>query len=91
MNCRRQALQFFLDLAVVVVVQIFYKFLLEVFHGTEFLQIQQLTFEQTEEIFNHSIVQAGSFAAHALPNALFAKHPPVLLVLILPALIGMKN
>ena len=48
MNCRRQALQFCLDPAVVVVIQICNEFLLEVFHGTELLQIQQLTFEQPE-------------------------------------------
>ena len=51
MNCRRQALQFCLDPAVVVVIQICNEFLLEVFHGVELLQIQQLTFEQPEEIF----------------------------------------
>ena len=49
MNCRRQALQFCLDPAVVVVIQICNEFLLEVLHGTELLQIQQLTFEQPDE------------------------------------------
>ena len=47
MNCRRQALQFCLDSVVVVVIQICNEFLLEVFHGAELLQIQQLTFEQS--------------------------------------------
>ena len=78
MNCRRQALSLCLDPAVVVVIQIFDQFLLEVFHGLELLQIQQLTFEQPEEIFYHSIVQAVSLAAHALPDTLFPKHPLIL-------------
>ena len=62
MNCRRQALQFCLDSVVVVVIQIFDQFLLEVLHGLEFLQIQQLTFEQPKEIFYHGVVPAGIFA-----------------------------
>ena len=62
MNCRRQALQFCLDPAVVVVIQIFDQFLLEVLHGLELLQIQQLTFEQPKEIFYHGVVPAGIFA-----------------------------
>ena len=48
-NCRRQALQFCLDPAVVVVIQICNEFQLEVFHGAELLQIQQLTFEQPKK------------------------------------------
>ena len=62
MNCRRQALSLCLDPAVVVVIQIFDQFLLEVLHGLELLQIQQLTFEQSEEIFYHGVVPAGIFA-----------------------------
>ena len=61
------------------------------FHGAELLQIQQLTFEQPEEIFYHSIVQTVSLAAHALSDPLLAKHPLVLLVLILPTLIRVEN
>ena len=91
MNCRRQALQFCLDAVVVVVIQICNKLLFEVLHGTEFLQIQQLTFEQPEEVFYYSIVQTVSFSAHALPDALFAEHPLVLPVLVLPALVRMEN
>ena len=91
MNCRRQALQLCLDPAVVVVIQICNEFLLEVFHGTELLQIQQLTFEQPEEIFYHSIVQTVPFPAHALSDALLAEHPLILLVLVLPALVRMEN
>ena len=90
-NCRRQALQFCLDPAVVVVIQICNEFLLEVLHGTELLQIQQLTFEQPEEIFYHSIVQTVPFPAHALSDALLAEHPLILLVLVLPALVRMEN
>ena len=62
MNCRRQALQVCLDPAVVVVIQICNEFQLEVFHGTELLQIQQLIFEQPEEILYHGVVPAGIFA-----------------------------
>ena len=91
MNCRRQALSLCLDSAVVVVIHVFNQFLLEVLHGLKLLQIQQLTFEQPEEIFYHSIVQAVPLAAHALPDTLFPKHPLILLMLVLPALIGMKN
>ena len=91
MNCRRQALQFCLDPAVVVVIQIFDQFLLEVLHGLELLQIQQLTFEQPEEIFYHSIVQTVSLAAHALANTFLPEHLLVLFVLVLPALVRMEN
>ena len=61
------------------------------FHGAKLLQIQQLTFEQPEEIFYHSIVQTVSLAAHALADALLAEHPLIPPVLILPALIRMEN
>ena len=44
------------------------------FHGAELLQIQQLTFEQPEEIFYHSIVQTVSLAAHALANTFLPEH-----------------
>ena len=91
MNCRRQALQFCLDPAVVVVIQIFNEFQFEVFHGTELLQIQQFTFEQPKEIFYHCVVQTISLSAHALPDAFLPEHPLILFVLVLPALIGMKN
>ena len=91
MHCRRQALSHCLDPAVVVVIQIFDQFLLEVLYGLELLQIQQLTFEHSEEILYHGIVQTVSLAAHALPDTLFPKHPLILLMLVLPALIGMKN
>ena len=47
-------------------------------NGLELLQIQQLTFEQPEEIFYHGIVQTVSLAAHALPDTLFPKHPLIL-------------
>ena len=86
MNCRRQALSFCLDPAIVVAVQILNKLLLEVFHGLKFLQIQQFSFEQPKEIFYHSIVRTVSLAAHALPDALLPKH-----ALVLPALVGMEN
>ena len=62
MNCRRQALSLCLDSVVVVVIHVFNQFLLEVLHGLELLQIQQLTFEQSEEILYHGVVPAGIFA-----------------------------
>ena len=86
----RQAIQFRLY-SVIIVVILFNEFLLEVLHGLKFLQIQQFTLEQPEEIFYHSIVQTVSLSAHALPDALLAEHPLILLMLVLPALIGMKN
>ena len=90
-NCRRQALQFCLDPAVVAVIQICNEFQLEVFHGLKFLQVQQFALEQPKEIFYHRIVQTVPFPAHALPDALLPKHALVLLVLILPALVRMEN
>ena len=63
MKSRRQALRLCLDTLVVVVVQVIDQFLLEVLRGLKFLQIEQLTFEQTEEILHHSIVQTVSLPA----------------------------
>ena len=91
MNCRRQARSLYLDPVVVVVIHVFDQFLFEVFHGLELLQIQQLTFEQPEEIFYHSIVQTVSLAAHALANTFLPEHLLVLFVLVLPALVRMKD
>ena len=44
-DCRRQAPQFCLDSAVVVVIQIFNEFLLELLYGFKFLQIEQFALE----------------------------------------------
>ena len=79
MKSRRQALKLCLDTAVVVIVKIFDELLFEVFHRIKFLQIEQFAFEQTKEVFYHSIVQTITFPAHALPYAFLAKHPLVLL------------
>ena len=70
MKSRRQALKLCLDTAVVVIVKIFDELLFEVFHRIKFLQIEQFTFEQTKEVFYHSIVQTITFPAHALPYGL---------------------
>ena len=43
-NCMRQAIQFRLY-SVIIVVILFNEFLLEMFHGTEILQIQRFTAE----------------------------------------------
>ena len=61
-NCRRQALQFCLDSADVVVIQICNEFLFEVLHGAELLQIQQLTFGQPKEKWRMRFVPSGIFA-----------------------------
>ena len=79
------------DPAVVVVIQICNEFQLEVFHGAELLQIQQFIFEQPEEIFYHSIVQTVPLAAHALLNTFLPERPLIPPVLILPALVRVKN
>ena len=55
------------------------------------LQIKQLAFKQLEKVFHHRIVQAIAFAAHILPDALFAEHTLVLLMLVLPALVRVKD
>lgn len=60
-------------------------------HGLELLQIKQFTFQQAEEVLCHCIVQAVPFAAHTLPDAFCFEHPLVLLVLVLPALVGVKD
>lgn len=56
-------------------------------HGLKLFQVKQLTLEQSEEIFCYRIVQAVSFAAHALPDSFGFKHLLVLLVLVLPPLV----
>ena len=91
MKSRRQALKLCLDTAVVVIVKIFDELLFEVFHRIKFLQIEQFAFEQTKEVFYHSIVQTITFPAHALPHAFLTKHPLVLFMLVLPALVRMKD
>ena len=91
MNCRRQALYPCLNALVIIVVQIVNEFLLEVLHGLKLLQIKQFTLEWGEEVFCHSIVQTVSFPAHALPDTFCFEHPLVLFVLVLPALVGVKN
>ena len=91
MKSRRQAPKLCLDAVVVVVIETFNELLLEVIHRLELLQIQKFTFKQTEEVFHDRIVRAVTLPAHALPYAFLTKHPPVLFVLVLPALVGMKN
>ena len=88
MNCRRQALQLCLNLAVVVVIEILYEFLFTVLHGLRLLQIQQFTLEQTKETLNHGIAQTVAFLAHTLPNAF---HHFILLMPVLTALVIMKD
>ena len=91
MKSRRQALKLCLDTAVVVVIEIFNEFIFEVVYGFKLLQVKKFTFSQAKDILHHSIVQAVLFPAHALPDAFLAKHPLVLPVLVLSALVGMKD
>ena len=44
--------------------------MLEVFHGLELLQIEQLTLEMTKEILHNGIV----WVIHALPNTFILRH-----------------
>ena len=88
---RRQAPKLCLDAVVVVEIGMFHELLLEVIHRLELLQIQKFTFKQAKEVFYYSIVRAVIFPVHALPYAFITKHPPVLFVLVLTALVGMKN
>ena len=91
MNSRWQALKLSLYAAVIVIIEILDQFRLEVLHRLKRLQIQQLTFEQAEEVFNHGIVQTVALSAHALVNAPDFEHVLVLLVLVLPALVGVQD
>ena len=60
-------------------------------YGLEVLQIEQLTFQQAEKVFNHCIFQTVAFSAHALVDSLFLEYSLVLFVLVLPTLIGVKD
>ena len=91
MKSRRQAPKLCLDAVVVVEIGMFHELLLEVIHRLELLQIQKFTFKQAKEVLYYSIVRAVIFPVHALPYAFLTKHPPVLFVLVLPLLVGMKN
>ena len=90
-NGRRQALEFRLDAMVIVVIQIGDQLLLEVCHRLEFLKIKQFTLEQAEEVFDHSIIQTIALSAHALNDTVISQFLLVMLVLVLPALIGVQN
>ena len=90
-NSRRQALKLCLDAMVVVVIQVGDEFFLEVFYGVECLEIEQFALEQSEEIFHHGIIQTIAFSAHALNDTVINQPLLVLLVLVLPALIGMQK
>ena len=91
MNSRRQALKLCFDTTVVVVIQIGYQFLFEVCHRIEILEIEQLALQQTEEIFYYGIIQTVTLSAHALNDTGIRQLLLVMLVLVLPALIGVQN
>ena len=61
------------------------------FKRIKFLQVKQLRFEQTKEVFHDSIIQAVPFAAHTLADAFGFQHPLILFVLVLPSLIRVKD
>ena len=88
---RRQALSLCFAATVVVIVQMLNQLCFEVLHRRKGLQIQQVTFGQAKEVFDHDIAGAVAFAAADLPDALCFRHLPVLLVLILPTLTRMQN
>ncbi len=83
MNSRRQALKFCLDAMVVVVIQIEYQFLLEVFHKIEILKIEQFALEQTEEFFDYGIIQTVALSTHALNDTVIRQLSLILFVLVL--------
>ena len=71
--------------------QIVDEFILEVVDGIEGMQIEQFRFEQAEEILHNSIVQTVALTTHALADVVAGQKPLVVLVLILPALIGVQD
>ncbi len=76
---------------VVVVIQIEYQFLLEVFHRIEILKIEQFALEQTKEVFDYGIIQTVALSAHALNDTVIRQLSLILFVLVLPALIRMQD
>ena len=88
---RRQALKFCLNSAVVVVIEIGDEFSLEVANRFKILKIEQFTLEMAKEILHDCVIQTVGLSAHALANTFLFEHSLVLLVLVVPTLIGMKN
>ena len=66
MNRRRQALLLCLGAAFAAVVEVLDELAFEMIHGNEFLQVQQFTFQQAEEVLNHRLVETVTLTAHAL-------------------------
>lgn len=91
MKSRRRALQFFLNATVIVGIKLLNQFGFEMFQGIKFLEIKKCTFQQAKEVFHHNGVKTVAFSAHALPNADVFQQFLVMLVLILPALIGVRD
>ena len=69
-NCRQQALQFCLDPAVVVVIQIFNEFQFEMLHRPKLLQIQQFTLNRTPFVRQYGILLTNGvlFMPKGVPN-----------------------
>ena len=63
----------------------------EMLDRMKFLQIEKLRFQQTEKVLGTGIVKTIPFSGHALFDAFLFQHFLIVLVLILPSLIGMKN
>ena len=59
--------------------------------GFKLLQIQKLALEVAEEALHGGIVIAVAFAAHALSNPILLQYLPILLVLVVPALVGVQD
>ena len=91
MKSGRQALKLCFDTTVVVVIQIVYQFLFEVCHRIEILKIEQFALQQAKEIFYYSIIQTVALSAHALNDTVIRQLLLIMLVLVLPALIGVQN
>ena len=91
MNGWRQTARAQFDSSVVVVFKIGDQFCFKLLYGCKLLQIKQLRFEEPKEIFHDSIIQAIPLSAHALPNVLAFQHVPILSMLVMPALVRVKN
>ena len=67
------------------------KFSLEMVDRIKGLQVEQFRFEQAEEILHDCVVQTVALATHALADVVVNQQPLVVLVLVLPALIGVQD
>lgn len=76
---------------ITVVIKVLYPLIFELIQGVKLFQVKELTLQNTEEIFNHDIVKAVALSAHALLDTMILEQFPIVLVLVLPALIGVQD